>query len=81
MARIALVLLLLFFALLALRVLRFVIDRARGPGRGSRPALQEMVRDPICGIWIDRRIAISGRRGGQWLPVCSEKCRKVLESA
>ena len=80
MARIALVLLLLFFALLALRVLRFVIDRARGPGRG-RLALQEMVRDPVCGIWIDRRIAISGRRGGQWLPVCSEKCRKVLESA
>ena len=81
MARIALVLLLLFLALLALRVLRFVIDRARGSGRESRPALQEMVRDPICGIWIDRRIAISGRRAGQWLPVCSEKCRKALESA
>lgn len=79
MARIALVLVLLFLALFALRVLRFAIEKARG--RGSRPALQEMVRDPVCGIWIDRRIAISGRRAGQWLPVCSEKCRKALESA
>jgi hypothetical protein len=81
MARIALALLLLFLALLALRVLRFAVERARGPRTGSRPGLQEMVRDPVCGIWIDRRIAMSGRRGGEWLPVCSEKCRKVLESA
>jgi hypothetical protein len=81
MARIALALLLLFLALLALRVLRFAIERARGPRTESRPILQEMVRDPVCGIWIDRRIAMSGRRGGEWLPVCSEKCRKVLESA
>jgi hypothetical protein len=81
MARIALALLLLFLALLALRVLRFAIERTRGARTGSRPVLQEMVRDPVCGIWIDRRIAMSGRRGGEWLPVCSEKCRKVLESA
>ena len=80
MARIALFLFLLFAALLVLRALRIFLERwARGATR--RPAVDgELVKDPICGAWIDRRLAIAGRRGGEWHPVCSENCRRTLEA-
>lgn len=82
MARVALVLLVIFLLLLFVRVVRFVLAAlARGPRRRDLPVEGEMVRDPVCGLWIDRRLALAGRRGGEWLPVCSEKCRRELESA
>ncbi len=81
MARIALFLVVLFLFLLVLRALRlFFAARSGPPGQGT-PIEGEMVRDPVCGTWVDRRIAIAVRRGDEWLPVCSEKCRRKLESA
>jgi hypothetical protein len=82
MARIALFLFLLFAALLVLRALRIFLERwARSAGAAGRPQVDgELVRDPICGAWIDRRLAIAGRRGEEWHPVCSESCRKTLEA-
>jgi hypothetical protein len=80
MARIAIALFLLFAFLLVLRVLRvFLASRARHPS--APPVAGEMVRDPVCGVWVDRRIALAGRQGDRWMPVCSEKCRRALESA
>ena len=38
-----------------------------------------MVRDPVCGTWIDRRLALAARNGEEWIPVCSEQCRQRLE--
>lgn len=82
MARVAIALVVLFAILFALRLLRFVIVRlSGGPRRGGPPVEGEMVRDPVCGTWIDRRLALAGRKGAEWLPVCSEKCRRKLESA
>jgi YHS domain-containing protein len=80
MARVAIFLFLFFAALLVLRLIRvFLAARLRG---ASRPTVEgEMVRDPVCGTWVDRRIALAGRKGGEWFPVCSEKCRQSLESA
>ena len=80
MARIAIFLFLFFALLLVLRLIRvFLSARLRG---SSRPTVDgEMVRDPVCGTWVDRRIALAGRKGGEWFPVCSEKCRQSLESA
>ena len=83
MARVAFFLFVLFLVLLALRVLRFALAAWLGRGRDARRSPSgdgEMVRDPVCGTWIDRRLALAGRRGQEWLPVCSEKCRKSLES-
>ena len=40
-----------------------------------------MVRDPVCGTWIDRRLALPAQRGGEAVAVCSEKCRRALEAA
>ena len=84
MARLALVLFLVFAVLFALRILRVAVESfvagRRGPG--SRPPSQiegEMVKDPVCGTWIDRRLALAARSAGEWVPVCSEKCRERLQ--
>ena len=84
MARLALLLFLVFAVLLALRILRVVSEtywKRRAGRRGpSRNALEgEMVRDPVCGTWIDRRLALAARSEGEWVPVCSEKCRARLQ--
>jgi hypothetical protein len=81
--RVVLLLLLLFgialAARLALGFVRGVLAILNPPGRSARSAPrelgepQEMVRDPVCGAWIDRRIA----RGGLY---CSDACRRVSES-
>ena len=85
MLRVALFLLLLFLILLLLRVLRqlfafFLAPRAqrRAP---PREVAGEMVRDPICGTWVDRRLALSAGRGRTAVAVCSEKCRNAVEAA
>ena len=87
MARLLLALFVVFMLLTVLRGLRIFL-RAFLQG-SSRPAVPrppearqaEMVRDPVCGTWIDRSIAISGRQGGLVVPVCSEECRRQLERA
>lgn len=81
MARVALFLLVLFLILLALRGLRIFLAHLAARTGGGPAVHGEMVRDPVCGTWIDRRLAIAGRRGAEWLPVCSEKCREKLEAA
>lgn len=85
MTRVAILILLIFVALLALRLLRVLVEAfwKAGARRGSPPrGLEgEMVRDPVCGTWIDRRLALAARNGGGWVPVCSEACRARLQGA
>ena len=85
MARIVLVLFAVFLLLTVLRGLRiFLAAFLRQPGStAARPGVAkagEMIRDPVCGTWIDRRLAVLGRRGGEMVPVCSEQCRVALEA-
>ena len=82
MLRVVLILVMVFVALGLLRVIRGLLASVLGSGpRAPRPVDgQEMVRDPVCGTWIDRRIALAGQRGGQLVAVCSEKCRLALEA-
>ena len=68
----------LFFGLL--RMARPLFEKWRSKSAAG-PLEADMVRDPVCGTWIDRRIALSGRSGGEAVPVCSEKCRRTIESA
>lgn len=81
MTRVLLFVFALFVILLVLRALRLYLAGLAARGRNGPAVHGEMVRDPVCGTWIDRRLAIAGRRGGDWLPVCSERCRKALESS
>ena len=86
MARIALLLFVLFLLLTVLRGFRIFFDAVfRGGGRagaarrgGTREG--EMVRDPVCGTWVDRRLALTGRRGNETVAVCSEACLRRLEA-
>ncbi len=79
MGRLALLLFLVFAALLMLRALRLLMaasfparPRPHGPPASNEG---EMVRDPVCGTWIDRRLALAARSGQEWVSVCSEECR------
>jgi hypothetical protein len=88
MARLVLLLFVVFLLLTVLRGLRvflraYLRDSSRPAGRGSVRSTREaeMVRDPVCGTWIDRGIALVGRRGGEEVRVCSEECRRALERA
>jgi hypothetical protein len=82
--RIAILLFVVFAVLLVLRALR-VLAAAYFPrprvGRPPDAIEEEMVRDPVCGTWIDRRLALAARSSGEWVPVCSEKCRAKAEGA
>lgn len=84
MLRIAILLFVVFAVLLVLRALRvFAATYFPRSGAGRPPdAIEgEMVRDPVCGTWIDRRLALAARSSGEWVPVCSEKCRTEAEGA
>lgn len=82
MIRFALYLALVFLILGVLRVARLWLAGGRARRRSRPGPLEsEMVRDPVCGTWIDRRLALSGRRAGEAIAVCSEQCRRALESA
>jgi hypothetical protein len=87
MARLVLVLFVVFLFLTVLRGLRIffaAVFRPQAPGRTARAGGTregEMVRDPVCGTWIDRNLAVLGRKAGEPVPVCSEKCRRALEAA
>ncbi len=82
MLRVAAFLLVLFAALLVLRALRVFLERllARARPRRASAVEGEMVRDPVCGVWIDRRLAIPAGPDGLRTAVCSEACRRALES-
>jgi hypothetical protein len=87
MARLALFLFALFLFLTVLRGLRIffaAVFRTQGPSGAARQGgtrEAEMVRDPVCGTWIDRGLALAARKGDEFVPVCSEKCRSAVESA
>jgi YHS domain-containing protein len=86
MVRVVLLVFVVFMFLTVLRGLRIFLAAFLGrprPGavaRGGGPRDGEMVRDPVCGTWVDRGLALAGRRGGETVSVCSEKCRATLEA-
>lgn len=83
MARAVLLLVLLFAVLFLLRTLLLLLRQWLAPGAPTRrppPVEGEMARDPVCGAWFDRRLAVTVRRGGALVEVCSEGCRRRLEA-
>lgn len=82
MIRLALILVGVFLFVGILKVLRLFLVGAPAARRGAvpRPQEGEMIRDPVCGTWIDRRLAVLGQRGGDAVPVCSDSCRRRLEA-
>ncbi len=87
MAKVILLVFALFMLLTVLRGLRIFFHAFRGgrpaaPGPRTRVAREEdMIRDPVCGTWLDRRLALPARSGASTVAVCSEECRRQLEAA
>jgi len=80
-SRIIMVLLILLGVRLLARVLAplFAPRGARPETRARRPARAvqqgEMLRDPVCGTWVDQRIAVTASRDGRTVHFCSAACR------
>jgi YHS domain-containing protein len=74
-------------ALLGVRLLSRWLGRHFGPhpaagGRPERPPTTPelrgaMVKDPVCGTWVDPRIALALPSGKETIHFCSEECRKA----
>lgn len=45
-------------------------------GRGENVAVDDLVRDPVCGIYVPVKSALSTVSNGQNVYFCSESCRK-----
>ena len=83
MARLVVLLVLVFVALWLVRTIRVLLVTLLASRRAPRrpPAIEgEMARDPVCGAWFDRRLAVRSRRGPDTVEVCSEACRRRLEA-
>ncbi len=86
MARVFFVVFVLFLLLTVLRGLRIFFHAVfRNPGSARSPrsggTLEgEMIRDPVCGTWVDRKLALTARRGEETVSVCSEACLRRLEA-
>lgn len=53
--------------------------KAKTVGGGGEP-VSEMVRDPVCGVYISGDRALSAVKGGRRYYFCSQEChRKFLE--
>jgi len=78
MIRVAILLVVLFLVLFVARVLRLWLGSILRR-RGTRALEGEMVRDPVCGVWIDRRLAMEAVARSGKVPVCSEACRTALQ--
>ena len=87
MGRLVLLVVVVFLFLTVLRGLRiffaavFRPPARRGAARAGGMREAEMVRDPVCGTWIDRGLAVLGHKGSETVPVCSEECRHRLEAS
>jgi YHS domain-containing protein len=45
-------------------------------GNGSQDAANRMVKDPVCGMYMDARLAIRLERRSEVIHFCSEECKK-----
>ncbi len=87
MAKVVLLVFALFMLLTVLRGLRIFFRAFRSSAgafprqRPPAPREEVMVRDPVCGTWIDRKLALPAQRGGETIAVCSRECQRSLEAA
>ena len=53
--------------------------RVDGPDGGGKPVYRgQMVRDPVCGLFLLRERAVEDQAGGESHHFCSEKCRQAF---
>jgi YHS domain-containing protein len=70
-----LVILCIVIARLFWRIVEAIIDGARGGARGPTSAVK-LVRDPVCGTFVDPQTALSATASGGAYYFCSAECRR-----
>jgi len=58
------------------RLLTGMVDGAAGPRRVPPQRAVPLVRDPVCGTFVDQSRALTTKRGGAVHYFCSEGCRR-----
>lgn len=53
-----------------------IVSGASGPKQVRRPRSRQLVRDPVCGTYIQESRALEVRTGGKTHYFCSEDCRQ-----
>lgn len=86
MLRIVLIALVVYFGIKALALLYRSVRtgsakaRVKASKRDSQPDASEMVRDPVCGLYVSVRDAFPVTVSGVTIFFCSEKClRSFIE--
>ncbi|MEJ2076871.1 MAG: hypothetical protein P8020_00665 [Acidobacteriota bacterium] len=51
-------------------------QKGRSPSASMRSISHSVVKDPICGTYVDRDLALPFRSGEETLYFCSEACRE-----
>ena len=71
------------FIFLAYRVFKWalkLLDTGKSDplirGDHPKPAVDDLVKDPVCGVYVPVRTAISTTADGKQVYFCSENCRK-----
>ncbi|HSW38240.1 MAG TPA: transcriptional regulator [Acidobacteriota bacterium] len=54
----------------------FLSPKKQGQCGGTATAGTHMVKDPVCGMYMDSRLAIRHAGKGKEIYFCSEECRK-----
>ncbi len=55
---------------------RAATQRPHAEQRRPAPIQDELVRDPVCGVYCPKRDALMLRTGGETHYFCSEECRR-----
>jgi YHS domain-containing protein len=68
------------FASLAFRFLRWYRQMPRTAASGPDEQVSEMVRDPVCGMYISGDTALSAIKDGRRFHFCSTECHQKFLS-
>jgi YHS domain-containing protein len=75
--RVLLVIFLLYIARSVLRrILSNVLPPKSSPKSDPRVIRGVMIKDPVCGTYVDVQVALTSRKDGQNFYFCSEACRQ-----
>jgi len=71
----------IIFGYLALkRYVSGLFSRSSQGGASNRPPItDELVKDPVCGVYVPKKEAIVYGRGGKLYYFCCEKCLKEFK--
>lgn len=73
-------LILLGLAFLLYRTVKSWLARNSSGSIGHEPEEDDvMVQDPVCGVYVPKKGAVTSRKGGETLYFCSHRCKETYD--